>query len=208
MFIKAILVSGIAALGSTHSTGALAASFDIDFEAARVAGSGCRLGENAFLESAGPNAVELDLGGLRASVGSFDGDAGSARSTCAVALPGRLPRGFTLRSVRSQGRYNVLKSASSNLRLATTVIGAGVHAPVAQLSFDKGRSAFAQSAAFSLVNTVEDDGALCNPSRSEDVTLTVLLTASAQKGTQQSYAELEVASGQGVRVSFEIQPCH
>lgn len=207
MFSKSIFVSGAIALATTHSTGALASRFEVDFDAAKIAGSSCRLGENAFLERAGNNAINLEIGMFRASVGTFDGDAGTARATCAVVLPGRLPRGFTVRAVRSEGTYDVLKSASADARLAVTVAGGGIRTEAEELVFPKSRSAFAEGAAFSLTNVAQGEGALCNPSRGEDVTLSVIYAASVVKGSLHSYANIELSPGRRIRVSFEIRAC-
>ena len=124
-----------------------------------------------------------------------------------LALPGLLPRGFTVRSVRTQGAYDVRKSSTADVRLATRVVGAGRGVSAAQLAFPSGRAAFAQGAGFSLTNVVEDDGVLCNASRSEDVTLSIVYAASAIKGSVHSYADLELSPGRGLRVSFDVTPC-
>ena len=215
MSFKFVIVSGFLAFGGAAvPMTANAERFDIDFGAAHVAGSGCRLGENAFLQESGPNAVLLELNNFGVSLselvvpafGSLSG-AGSARSTCVLALPGLLPRGFTVRSVRTQGAYDVRKSSTADVRLATRVVGAGRGVSAAQLAFPSGRAAFAQGAGFSLTNVVEDDGVLCNASRSEDVTLSIVYAASAIKGSVHSYADLELSPGRGLRVSFDVKPC-
>jgi hypothetical protein len=215
MSFKIVMLSGFLALGSaTLPMAAHAERFDIDFEAARAAGSGCRLGENAFLEESGPNAVLLELNNFGVSLSGLvvpavgsPSSASTARSTCVLALPGLLPRGFTVRSVRTQGAYDVRKSSTADVRLAARVVGAGLDASAAQLAFPSGRAAFNQGASFSLTNVVEDDGGLCNTSRSENVTLSVVYAASAVKGSAHSYADLELSPGRGLRVSFDVRPC-
>ena len=204
--LSRILAGAALLVPATLPALASAASFEVDLDEARVAGSGCALGENAFLERDGWDALALELGGFRASVGSFDG-AGSARTVCAVVLPGRLPRGYTVRSVRSEGTFNLTKSTSADARLAATVVGGGVRTDAAELTFPAGRSASAQGARFNLSNVIEDDGVLCNPSRGENVILSVIYAASAVKGTERSYADIEIASGRRVRLSFEVRPC-
>jgi hypothetical protein len=185
---------------------ALGYEFQIDFDSARIAGSSCLEGENAFLSRAGNNAVNLELGDFGVTVGAL-GAGATARETCTLALPGRLPRGFTIALVRSQGSYDVVKSSSPDARLAMSIAGAGLRADPAMLVFPSGRSAFANRAAFSLTNEITDDGVLCNPNRSEDVTLAVSYAVSAVKGAAQSYAELGFSPGREVRVSIDVRRC-
>jgi hypothetical protein len=204
---KTMMKFASVALGLVSAAPAFASTFDIDFSAARVAGSSCRLGENAFLNDKGRNSLGLELGDFRVGIGTLDGDAGTSRSTCVLGLPGKLPRGYTVGSVKHRGAYSVLKSVSSDVRLSANVLGSGIRSEADELAFPKGRSAFAQLKSFQLTNEILDDGSLCNPSRSEDVTLTIVYAASAVKGSPNSYAELETAQGREIGIDFEIVRC-
>ena len=182
--------------------------FDIDYSKAKIAGTDC-YDVGWGLRDAGRDRVAADLWGFGVSIGLIgrDGDTNASdRTACSVVLPGRLPSGYTIRSVRTEGALDVSKSASADVRFASAVTGSA-RSDSAEVEFPAGQAVNARGRRFSLVNIIENDEALCAPNRNDEVVVALRYAVSAIKGAPRSFAELRIAREGDINVSFEIVRC-
>jgi|GEM_PF-3613773 len=201
---------GVSAVATSVSVAGAAQAdrFEIDYAKAKIAGTDC-YDVGWGLRDAGRDRVAADLWGFGVSLGTIGRDGDSSRSdrtSCAVVLPGRLPRGYTIRSVRTEGALDVSKSASADMRFASVVTGIA-RSDSAEVVFPAGQAINVRGRRFSLVNVIENDEALCAPNRNDDVVVALRYAVSAIKGAPRSFAELRVAREGDINVSFDIARC-